>query len=212
VSVTPATPEALRTVGTFVDSTIRDLQARFLRERQDPAAVAALARLRRAVGKPPGAVLDVLEYTDDPSLAHGAGDEPTDLEHAAHLAITLYAVHQQSRGEPMHRRGRGLGTALRGLAAGPEKDIPDPIARRFRTLGTADSFDELAHHLRGTVQLLRAGDSPLDYGRLADQLHAWRAGHRDRVRLTWGRQFYRQNRAAAASDSPADPDSTDSDS
>jgi CRISPR system Cascade subunit CasB len=189
-------------VGTFVDETVRDLQGRFLRERQDPAAVAGLARLRRAVGKPPGAVMDVLEFTYHPVLSPGAADEPTPAERAAHVAITLYAAHQQSRGEGMHRRRRGLGTALRGLAAGSEADIPDPIARRFRMLGTADSFDELTHHLRGVVQLLRADSAPLDYGRLADQLHHWQRGGRDQVRMTWGREFYRQNRTTAKTDSP----------
>lgn len=209
MTVTPAEPDArLGIAGAFVDSTVAGLQARFLSERRDPSAVAALARLRRAVGKPPGAVLDVVEFTHHPDLAPGAvDDEPTAAEHAAHVAITLYAAHQQSRGERMHQRRRGLGTALRRLAGGPESDLPDPIVRRFRMLGTADSFPELTHHLRGVVQLLRAEGSALDYGRLADQLHHWQRGGRDRVRMTWGREFYRQNRAAAAVDlSAADPE------
>ncbi|MGE3287225.1 MAG: type I-E CRISPR-associated protein Cse2/CasB [Pseudonocardia sp.] len=205
-------PRLLGVTGTFVDATIADIQSRFLRDRQDPAAVTALARLRRAAGKQPGAVLDVLQYTYSPTLARGTDDDAptTPAEQAAHLAITLYAVHQQSRGERMHVRRRGLGTALRGLAAGPEKDLPDPIVRRFRMLGTADSFPELSHHLRGVVQLLRAGGAPLDYGRLADQLVAWQTTGRDRVRMTWGRQFYRQNRTAAATDTPNTPDPDDS--
>ena len=102
----------------------------------------------------------------------------------------------------MHVRRKGLGTALRGLSPGPEQDIADPILRRFQMLGTAESFDELAYHLRGVVQLLHTASSPLDYSRLADQLHDWQRGGRDRVRMTWGRQFYRQNRAAAANDEP----------
>lgn len=197
VTPPPAEPEPrLGFVGTFVDERVRGLQNRFMHVPQDPGAVAALARLRRAVSKQPGDIMDVLEYTFTPALLNGHPENdpgPSPAERAAHVAITLFALHQQSRGERMHHRGRGLGLALRRLHSGTGA-IPDPIVRRFRMLGTADSFGELTHHLRGVVQLLRAQSSPLDYGLLAQQLLAWQ-NDPSRVRMTWGRQFYRQNRA-----------------
>jgi len=196
----------LGVVGSFVDVQVAALQSRFLRIPQDPGAVAALARLRRAVGKNPGAIMDVLEYTFTPELLRGhPKDDPTPspAEHAAHVAITLYAAHQQSKGERMHRRGRGLGAALRGLHPGDPGSIPDPITLRFRMLGTADSFGELTHHLRGVVQLLRIASAPLDYGLLAHQLLTWQ-NKPSHVRMTWGRQFYRQNRADRDPGDPAD--------
>jgi CRISPR system Cascade subunit CasB len=203
----PTEPEPrLGLVGTFVDERVRSLQSRFLRVPQDPGAVAALARLRRAVGKEPGEIMDVLEYTFTPALLHGHPEDdpgPSPAERAAHVAITLFALHQQSRGERMHHRGRGLGMALRRLHTGASA-IPEPIVRRFRMLGTADSFGELSHHLRGVVQLLRAQGAPLDYGLLAHQLHTWQ-NDPSRVRMTWGRQFYRQNRP------DRDPEPADSD-
>jgi CRISPR system Cascade subunit CasB len=192
----------LRAVGTLVDERVSDLQFRFLRERRDSAAVAALARLRRGVGKPPGDLLDILEFTvlDEP-LSRG---DPADIEQrelAVHVAMTLYAVHQQSLGEPMHQRGQGLGRALRALHTGDPKVVPEPLVRRFRTLGTASSFTELAYHLRGAVQLLRAGTFqaprkavPLDYGRLADQLVTWQREGPSHVQMAWGREFYRRQR------------------
>jgi CRISPR system Cascade subunit CasB len=207
-STSPTDPEPrLGFVGTFVDERVRDLQNRFLRVPQDPSAVAALARLRRAVGKEPGEIMDVLEYTFTPGLLRGHPDDdpgPSPAERAAHVAITLFALHQQSRGERMHHRGRGLGTALRRLHAG-SSTIPAPIARRFRMLGTADSFGELTHHLRGVVQLLRTASAPLDYGLLAQQLLAWQADP-SRVRMIWGRQFYRQSRADAGTQSDTSDD------
>lgn len=162
----------LGAAGAVVDARATDLQNRFLStERRDPAAVAALARLRRGAGKKPDELLDILEYTLDPRLVVGwVSDEPSPSERAVHVAMTLFAVHQQSRGERMHRRGHGLGTALRALHPGDQRSLPDPLLRRFRMLGTADSSAELTHHLRGAVQLLRAGAVPLDYGLLADQL------------------------------------------
>ncbi|MGH3585379.1 MAG: type I-E CRISPR-associated protein Cse2/CasB [Pseudonocardia sp.] len=207
---TPVEPAPrLSPTGTFVDKQVRDLQARFLRVPQDPRAVAALARLRRAVGKDPGEVMDVLEFTFGPELVRGHPESDTDpspAERAAHVAITLFAMHQQSRGERMHHRGRGLGLALRRLHTGSGA-IPDPIVRRFRMLGTADSFGELTHHLRGVVQLLRTASAPLDYGLLAHQLLAWQEDP-TRVRMTWGRQFYRQNRADNDPGDNADTDQT----
>ena len=194
-------PTAPRTVGEIVDERATDQQTRVLGEYRDPAAVAALARLRRGVGKAPGDVLDILEFTVSAEFRRGPSElEPSVDEWAAHVALTLFAVHQQSRGERMHRRGRGLGTALRSLHPGDQKSLPEPLARRFRMLGTADSFSELTHHLRGAVQLLRAGGAPLDYGVLADQLVTWKLHGPDPVQLAWGRQFYRTRRTALTDD------------
>jgi CRISPR system Cascade subunit CasB len=202
-SSTEPTPR-LGTVGEFVDAHVSDLQNRFLStEYRDPAAVAALARLRRGAGKPPGEVLDILEFTVSPEFRPGPADGSASSEEcAANVAMTLFAVHQQSRGERMHRRRRGLGTALRSLP-GDQKSLPDPLARRFRMLGTADSFGELTYHLRGAVQLLRVGGQPLDYGLLADQLVTWQVFGPGRVQLVWGREFYRTRRTAPADDQPS---------
>ncbi len=201
MTATPADAEPrLRPAGEFVDAQVSDLQNRYLStDYRDPAAVAALARLRRGVGRQPGEVLELLEYTVSEQLWPGPDDEPGPEERAVHVAMTLFAVHQQSRGERMHRRGRGLGVALRSLHPGDQKSLPDPLARRFRMLGTADSFPELTHHLRGVVQILRVGGEPLDYGLLADQLVTWQRHGRSSVQLVWGRQFHRTRRTAPTS-------------
>ena len=204
-SVTSVTERAARPLpglgraGTVVDARAADLQRRFHGQRRDSAAVAALARLRRGVGKKPGDVLDILEFTlpDEPGRGAAASYE----EDAIHTALTLYALHQQSQGERMHQRGRGLGAALRALHKGDDATLPEPLRRRFQVLGTAESFTEVTHHLRGAVQVLRAAGVPLDYGLLADQLVDWRhPGGPSRVRLRWGRDFYRIRRP----DTPAE--------
>ena len=199
------TRRPLGVVGQVVDQRISNLQQRLLSERyRDPAAVSALARLRRGAGKEAGTVLDVLEFTVSYRFWYGDESAAEDsaitarYENAAHLAMTLYALHQQSRSQRMHRRGQGLGSALRNLDSGPTSP---PITQRFRMLGTADSFDELSHHLRGIVQLLRNGSSSLDYGRLADELVAWQDGRRERVQLSWARGFYRTARPDSSASS-----------
>jgi CRISPR system Cascade subunit CasB len=121
---------------------------------------------------------------------------------AAYTAITLYAVHQQSRGQGMHRSGQGLGRAVRILrtrAGGAEA-----VRRRFEALGTAETFAEVVHHARGLITQLRGQDIPLDYGALADQLFSlqFRDGA-SRVRLAWGRDFYRAT--SEDSESPDNP-------
>ncbi len=182
-------------VGTVVDQRAGELQARALKG--VPSAIAALARLRRGAGKQPGEVLDILEFTVADEFFTGRSDAGVSIdEYAAHVALTLFALHQQSRSGPMHCRGVGLGAALRRLHDGPDP-VPDAVQRRFRVLGTAGGVDELTHHLRGAVQLLRTKDIALDYGLLADQLVSWQwPGGPDRVRLRWGREFYRTDRAA----------------
>lgn len=179
-------------VGTVVDRQAAKLQSSALAG--VPSAIAALARLRRGAGKQPGELLDILEFTLDDEYFSGRSDAGASIdEYAAHVALTLFALHQQSKAQPMHRPGAGLGTALRRLSDGPE--VPEPVQRRFRVLGTADGVRELTHHLRGAVQLLRTRDIPLDYGLLADQLVAWQwPGGPNRVRLRWGRDFYRTDR------------------
>jgi CRISPR system Cascade subunit CasB len=193
----------LGAVGTVIHARIGVIQSRALKNQ--PSGVAALARLRRGVGKPPGAVQDILEYTLAPEFADRTDDdEPTPKERAAHISMTLYALHQQSQHLPMHRRGFGLGRSVRQLN-GPDVDgPPSAVRRRFNALGTADSLDELVHHARGMVQLLRAKAIPLDYALLADQLVRWQIpGGPDAVRRRWGRDFYRTTTAPDESDTSA---------
>lgn len=180
------------TVGEIVAGKVRALQRGVLANESAP--VAALARLRRAVGKPPGAVADVLQYTFDPGFVPaGSGDDATPAEHAAHLALTFYALHQQAVPAPMHREGWAfrLGRSARLLAPGELKTPPHPATRRFQALLTSTSFTELAYHSRGLIQQLRGARVPLDYGLLTQDLLRWQDPRRvERVRLAWGRDYF----------------------
>ncbi|GLZ38736.1 type I-E CRISPR-associated protein Cse2/CasB [Actinokineospora sp. NBRC 105648] len=173
-----------------VASRITRIQHGYLNDRSD--SVAALARLRRAAGKEPGAVFDIFEHTLAEEFSHGWNREEVSYEEAAaHHAMTLYAVHQQSSRTGMHQPGARLGRSIRKLHTGDSIKPTDPIARRFTMLGTSGDFRELTHHLRGVVQLLRAARVPLDYGLLTRQLITWQhVGGPDRVRPIWGRDFH----------------------
>jgi CRISPR system Cascade subunit CasB len=171
-----------------VTARVTQLQHGYLQRR--PAGVAALAKLRRGVGKPVGAVADLWQLTlEGVPLPPRYGDEATINERAAHTALTLYALHQQSRSEPMHRSGQSIGAAARILAR--RTTSSEATRRRFEALGTASTFEEVSHHARGLISQFRTHGIPLDYGRFADQLVGLlHPASADRVRLSWGRDFY----------------------
>lgn len=173
---------------------------------------AALANLRRGVGKPPGSIPDIWTYT-----LEGLGEKHSDWlsrdgiatkeEWAIHLAMTHFALHQQGKewktgGDgvypgAMHQTGVefGLGRSVLELARNNEGFIRDDdfdrIKKRFDILVTSNSITELAHHLRSMITLLARKDIPLDYVRLAKDLNDYQVLKlRDRVRLRWGQDFY----------------------
>ncbi|MDI1461084.1 type I-E CRISPR-associated protein Cse2/CasB [Catellatospora sp. KI3] len=210
----PRTPGRPRgPLGEHVAATIGRLQSRLLADTPQPEAVSALARLRRGIGREPG-----FDYTLERYLAvpedlldlrrHNVG-EATDAEHAAHDAITLYALHQQSRRQRMHMSGRGLGRGLADLIA--KSGGPDGVRRRFAALGTATTYAETIHHLRSLITMLREHEISLDYGLLADDLRTLRLpGGRTRMQGVWGREFFRSRPADLTdTDATTTTDATD---
>ncbi|TCO41065.1 CRISPR system Cascade subunit CasB [Kribbella antiqua] len=192
-------------LGAVLDRRVGRLQAEYLRG--SPAARADLARLRRGLGKPAGSVPELWELTIaavPPDLSWDR-DEPSRAEHAAHAALTLYALHQQSMSGPAHIPGVGFGQAVGHLGggAGPSQAA---VARRFMAAATAESADELLTHVRGLVSQLRTAKRGMDYAQFADDVMAiLTPGRGTSVRLAWGRAFYRTTgQADAASDTPAD--------
>jgi CRISPR system Cascade subunit CasB len=156
---------------------------------------ADLARLRRGIGKEPGSQPDIWELIIDelPESLQGTGERPSNGEYAVHTALTCFALHQQGKDiktNCMSESGISLGTAMRQLIQrNPDREAA--IKRRFTAALTADSYEELAWHLRGLIQLLRAEDVKLDYPLLAKDLYHFQFSElRDRIRLQWGRHFY----------------------
>ena len=177
-------------VGRLVDWRIggpRGLQARYLHN--ESRARGEMAALRKGASRDSGELPEIWELTSV-EIPEYASDAPTREEIAVHTAMTLYAVHQQSRTEPMFAPGRGLGRAARSLIGPPDEENPSARAR-FNSLVTSTTVTELRHHLRGFVSLLRARSIPLDHAMLADDiLHFQQPGGAKKVRLAWARQYY----------------------
>ena len=201
--------------GRLVDWRIggpRGLQGRYRsKNRKEALARAQVAALRKGVSRSPGELPEIWELTRV-EVPDGADDAPTWEEIAVHTAMTLYAVHQQSRTEPMFSPGVGLGRAARRLIGPPDEENPSARAR-FNALVTSTTVAELRHHLRGFVSLLRARGIALDHAMLADDvLRFQQPGGARSVRLNWARQYHflpAESQPAAAVAVPAfDADST----
>lgn len=163
----------------------------------DGARRAALANLRRGAGRPPGDLPSLWGTIFDgmPENMAGTGAAPSRAEWAVYISLTLYALHQQGRNptresESMNAEGVSLGSATAQMVR-DEGDM-NRVLRRFNETATSSGMEELEHHLRGLVNMLRAEGIPLDYPRLAGDLFDYQSPEKAaRVRLGWGRDFYR---------------------
>ena len=157
---------------------------------------AALARLRRGVGRKPGDVPGIwaVLLEDLPRDMMGTGElhHPSCEEWAIYTAMTLYALHQRGSGEQgsMHCEGVSLGQAACALAKA-QGDKKDNIIRRFNLVATAADMEEMNVYLRSFVQLLRGAGIGLDYAMLAKDLFRYQFQElAPDVRLKWGQDFY----------------------
>ena len=154
---------------------------------------AMLANLRRGIGRAPGDIpaLWGAFFHDLPQGLQSDRGKASPAEWAIYTALTLYALHQQGQSSSMHRSGNGLGYAVHKLAAPEKSPEESSVFRRFNALATASSAEELAHHLRGIIQLLRREGIPLDYAQLAEDLYWMQfSATAPRVRLRWAEDYY----------------------
>lgn len=178
---------------------VRDYVARKLyaleQTQAEPAVRAALAKMRRGVGKKPGddPALWGMLFDDLPEQLEGRGAAPTREEWAIYTALTLYALHQQGHkrdSENMNASDQSLGAAVARLTEHDEGAV-DAVRRRFNAMATSSDMEELVWHLRGIVTLLRRSAIPLDYPMLATELFRFQTENgKAAVRLAWGRTYY----------------------
>lgn len=179
--------------------------------RNDPYSIAAVARLRHAVGREVGADPDIFVWTiPDPTKSGVCGtdvdcytDTPSPRERAAHATLTLFATHQQSiHDKSMHTDADvSLGRAVGRMAYGNFNE--SGIGRVFSQMQTASSWKELVRHARSLISLLRRERIALNYGLLAQDLLALRStrSHANAVRARWGRDFQSGYRRKQTDDS-----------
>ncbi len=168
---------------------------------------AALAQLRRGIGHAPGEIPELwgILLSDMPDEFQGTKNA-SHAEWAIYLTLTLYALHQQGNEADMNREGYGIGRAVRRLAkqnATSEQEWESSsVLHRFNALATAKDIQEISHHLRGLIQLLRSakgGSIPLDYPLLAGELYGLQCDAPGLesisadIKLRWGQDLYRND-------------------
>lgn len=165
-----------------------------LRNLGDSARRAALANLRRGAGRVPGDMPGLWGtiFEDMPEEMVGTGSSPDKSEWAVYVSLTLFALHQQGRDpaqEPMNQKDISVGRAA-AMMVRNEADT-DRVLRRFNEAATSSGMEELEHHLRGLINMLRAEGISLDYPKLAGDLFTYQTPEfAAQVRLRWGRDFY----------------------
>jgi CRISPR system Cascade subunit CasB len=178
---------------------IRNVQAKI---RKVYASKAALAKLRRGVGKEVGEIPELLEFTlpFNPLMDNKRYEGM--VEQAMYTTLTLYALHQQgivghcvSTGleqEDKTTNNNSFGRAVR-ILVNCDIDREMAITRRFDKVLTSKDISEFAVHMRGLIGLLKKADITMDYPSLATDLYWFQqAEFRRNVILQWGRDYYMQ--------------------
>ncbi|MFE6104041.1 type I-E CRISPR-associated protein Cse2/CasB [Streptomyces laurentii] len=161
---------------------------------------AELAALRSGTGREAGTVAAMWPFhrTSMASEWRDKGALTGDLT-AEHVALTLFARHQQTHGHRVHVPGNSPGTAAgllarKAAADGEGSSATAALERRFGALLTSADADELAMHLRSLVPRLNQAGIGLDYDLIRSALRTWDDPRRpDAVsgfRHKWDRDFH----------------------
>lgn len=157
----------------------------YLNELADNEDRAALAALRRSLGKSPGEAAEAHRYV------LRFNPERWD-EWAYYLIAGLFAMHPESwRKAEGDKRLTNFGASFTWMKSKADSD--SSIERRFVALLDCHE-DDLADHLRHAVSLLRSKETPVDWLQLLRDLRNW--NHEDRfVQRNWARAFWGGNQS-----------------
>jgi CRISPR system Cascade subunit CasB len=135
---------------------------------------AALAHLRRGLGRRPGDAMEMYPY-----VGRFAGESVNrSHERAVFLTSALFAYYPDAP-----QNAGDLGSSVKQIA---EKS--DSIERRFVALLDADAED-LHYYLRQMIGLLKANNVPVNWDQLFKDIRNW--SHDDRfVQRNWARSFW----------------------
>lgn len=178
--------------------------ARILRKldntRENPSTKAIFANIRNSINKDSSVNMDALAFVfrNIPEEFLGYNKNLNDYEKAILTAVQMYALHQQAKVESVlkvdYEEGEkrpNLGTVLSTLRGEDSKAID----RRFNAMITSSNFEELSHHLRQMIKLLKAkSDAKVDYASLADDLYWFLKNQREGLKIKWSRSYYKSNK------------------
>lgn len=178
--------------------------ARILRSldntRDKPSTKAIFANIRNSINKDSSVNMDALAFVfqNIPEEFLGLNKNLNDYEKAILTSVQMYALHQQAKADSVLKidykegeRRQNLGDALSSLRGDDSKAID----RRFNAMITSSNFEELSHHLRQMIKLLKAkSDAKVDYASLADDLYWFLKNQREGLKIKWSRSYYKFNK------------------
>lgn len=168
--------------------------------RDTPNTKAKLASIRNSINKDSTANMDAMAFVfqNIPEEFLGFNKNLNDYEKAILTAVQMYALHQQAKTDSVLKldyvegeRRENLGDAFHSLRGDDSKAID----RRFNAMITSSNFDELSHHLRQMIKLLKAkSNAKVDYASLADDLYWFLKNQREGLKIKWSRSYYKFNK------------------
>ncbi len=192
-------PSPTALIKTYVGSKVFGLQAGYVERTAN--AVAGLAALRHAGLTEPGDDPQAWSLLFDgmPSELESEYSDPSRAERAIQSALVLFAHHQTSRGERMHRPKVPIGTAVGTLARARSRGegLDESTLKRFQSAAMGQTHTSRVRGLRQLVGMMRSDHETsigFDYGQLAADLYTLQFPDRaPRVRLAWGRALHHQS-------------------
>ncbi|WP_295715839.1 type I-E CRISPR-associated protein Cse2/CasB [uncultured Mitsuokella sp.] len=164
---------------------------------------AALARLRRGIGKNIGEMPELLGFVLPEEELSSFPLQEAQIEKALYTALTLYALHQQgcancvstnmTEGDSSVSHKNSFGHAVRKLWNITNNQ--NGVSRRFDQVLTAKDLQELSTHARGLINLMKQQGVSIDYPSFAVDLYWFQQlDYRKDVILSWGKDFYMQRK------------------
>ena len=152
-----------------------DRLIRYLRGlNKPPQNRAALANLRRGLGKPPKSVMEMYPYLGQFLY----NDSKHNYETAVFIVAALFAYYPDAPGN-----AGNLGDSIRRM-----KDDSDSIEKRFVALLNAEAED-LPYYLRQIIGLLKSKEIAVNWNQLFRDIKNWNSDKRY-VQTAWARSFW----------------------
>lgn len=154
-----------------------------------------LANIRNSINRPLNNSTNLLQllfrYLPEDFLS--TDGKLTNEEKAVVTTIQLYALHQQSKKDSVllsdeDEKWKNLGYSLSFLRS--EKNSV-AVDRRFNTMITSSTFEELSHHMRQMIKLLKSKtDAKVNYTKLSGDLYKFLTGYGEEVKFSWASRYY----------------------
>lgn len=178
-----------------VESVTRNILSELESEINSSNGRANLANIRNSINRPLTESIDLLpllfRYLPEDFLS--SDGKLSQEEKAIVTTIQLYALHQQAESDSVllsddAEKWKNFGYSLSFLRKGEDSLAAD---RRFNTMITSSTFEELSHHMRQMIKLLKSKtDAKVNYPKLSGDLYKFLAGYGEEVKFSWASRYY----------------------